>query len=248
MEYAWIVSRDEEVEAVLASGALHTRPAERVPKAMQGTRLGSIFERLVRMNDGDRHDALRRRVEERLAQWDLGKIARIAHEAASRLAPKDIAGYTVATVIGLREPQRALPWIRDFADAIAGGAGDEAISRGIAATQPLLDALPDAGDDDEIANTLGFLFQTYAATARLIDNVMSGRTDAPVVMTRRYAADDIEICGKSVRKGDAIVVLLTSPRFHFGAGRHACPGRRIAEVIANAAAAIIAQDRSRISV
>ncbi len=247
MEYAWIVSRDNEVEAVLTCGALRVRPADRLPKAMQGTLLGAVFERLVRMNDGERHAVLRRRIEELLAQWDLDRVECIARAGALRLQPADVAAYAVGTLIGLSDPEAAIPWIRDFAGAIAGGADDEAIARGIAVTKSLLDALPHGMDADDAANMLGLLFQSYAATARLIDNVLTGRSDPPVTVTRRYAAEDVELCKTKIRKGDALAVLLISPRFHFGAGRHACPGREIAETIATAAAAVIAQNLGQIA-
>ena len=236
MEKGWIVSSDDEVEAVLTNPALEVRPrAEPVPKAMQGTPLGEIYERLVRWNDGDRHAELHRLVEGKLAQWQLEDVRRIASEATMRVPAQEVAAYAVAALVGIRDPERALPWIRDFAQAIAAGANDAAIERGVSAAQSLADALPPVGDADERANLLGFLFQSYAATARLIESKLAGRTDAPVLMTRRYAAKDVEICGSSIRKGDAIFVLLTSPRFHFGAGPHACPGRNIAETIADAA-------------
>ncbi|MGB8626548.1 MAG: hypothetical protein WCD03_10360, partial [Candidatus Cybelea sp.] len=242
MEHGWVVSADEEVEAVLSCAALEVRPpGERVPKPMQGTLLGEIFERLVRWNEGERHAELRRLVEEKLAQWPQKDIQRIARDAARRLPEQEIAAYTIASLVGIRDPERSLSSIRDFAQAVAAGADVAAIERGAAAAQSLGDALPLAGDADEKANLLGFLFQSYAATARLIENGLAGRTDAPVLTTRRYAAEDVDICGKSVRKGDAVFVLLTSPRFYFGAGPHACPGRDIAETIANAAIEVLAR-------
>lgn len=240
MEYAWIAAKDDEVRAVLHSDAFHTRPPDEiVPTAMQGTALAPIFERLVRMRDGKVHTQLRARVEERLSDWNLDEVREIAATSATCTAPQDVAGYTVATLLGIRDPHGALPWIRDFATAIAAGASDDAIARGALAVQPLIDALPPCDDADDLANTLGFLFQSYAATARLIENMLAGRTDAPAVLTRRYAVEDTVVCGTRVRKGDTVIVLLTSPAFHFGAGRHACPGERIARTIAQAAYEVI---------
>jgi cytochrome P450 len=238
MEYAWIASRDEEVEAVLRSDAFVVRPPfEPVPSAMCGTQLGDVFSRLARMNDGTRHAALRARVEELLAGWDLDEVRRTAADAASRVPLQDVAGYTIATLIGMIDPLTALPWIRDFAGAIAGGASAEDIARGIVATDELIQRMRAELDADERANLLGLLFQAHAATARLIEAMMNGTQQPPVVLTRRWAVEDTDVCGTHVRKGEAVVVLLTSPRFHFGAGRHACPGERIARAIADAALA-----------
>jgi hypothetical protein len=238
MEYAWIATRDDEVEAALTSDALLVRPAEaRVPAAMAGTKLGEIFERLVRMNDGPRHAQLRRWVEKQLSTWDADRIAVIATGAASLLPAEDVAPYTVATVAGLPDPRSLLPAIHDFAAAIAANATPDAVARGIAAAEVLLASFPQDEDPDAVANTLGFLFQATAATARLIEDGCNGRTGPPVLMTRRYADRDVDICGARVRKGDAVVIVLSSPQFYFGAGRHACPGREVAQTIAGAAVA-----------
>jgi cytochrome P450 len=240
MEYAWIVSKDDEVEAVLESADLQVRPpSQQVPPAMEGSALGDVYARLVRMNEGRRHSALRPRVEQVIANWDMYSVAALARDAAKRMPASEVAPYVVARMIAFESPEEALPWIRDFAGAIAGDASDEAIARGVAATPNLLELLPKDDDPDEVANLLGFLFQTYAATGALIGNWMHGYSAPPVVMTRRWAARDLEICGVRLKKGDAVVVLLTSHRFHFGAGRHRCPGQQIAEAIAEATVATL---------
>jgi hypothetical protein len=57
MEHAWVASKPDEVEAVLDSAHLHVRPPfQHVPAAMEGTALGEVFARLVRMNEGERGD------------------------------------------------------------------------------------------------------------------------------------------------------------------------------------------------
>lgn len=237
MEYGWIVSRDDEVEAVLKHRDLHVRPpGQQVPPAMDGTALGEIYARLVRMNEGERHSELRRRVYETIAGWDLGRVAELASDAATTMDARDVGAYVVAVMIGLEQPSEALSFIRDFAGAIAGGASDEAIARGIAATPLLLELLPAHDDPDVRANLLGFLFQAYAAVATMVENRLQGRAAPPVVMTRRWAARDVELCGVRVKCGDAIAVLLTSPKFTFGAGRHACPGEAVASAIVHAIA------------
>lgn len=236
MEYAWVVSKDDEVEAVLECPALHVRPpGSQVPGAMRGTALADIFARLARMNEGTLHAKLRGRVQERLASWDLERVRELTAQAVGRVGLQDVASYVVAKMIGMHDVEEVLPFVRDFAAAVAGGASDDAIARGAAAIAPLTAALPACDDPDEAANALGLLFQTHAATAALIENLLHGRTNAPVLLTRRYAAEDVTIGGAEIRKGDALCVLLTSPRFHFGAGRHECPGRRIAETIAETA-------------
>jgi len=235
MEHAWIATKDDEVEQILASIDFLVRPPdESVPSAMLGTDLGAVFSRLVRMNEGERHTTLRRNVEEQLARFDTEALAALAQRAAQSMPLRDVAAYVVAATIGLDSPEDCAPLIRDFAGAIAAGASDDAVARGVAATPKLLERMPRSDDPDTTANALGFLFQTYAATATLIENRLQGRDTAPAVVTRRWAARDVTICGMSVKRGDAVVVLLTSPTFYFGAGRHQCPGRSIAEAIAHA--------------
>ncbi|MGB6951757.1 MAG: hypothetical protein WBE15_07425, partial [Candidatus Cybelea sp.] len=117
--------------------------------------MGEIFERLVRWNEGERHAELRRLVEEKLAQWPQKDIQRIARDAARRLPEQEIAAYTIASLVGIRDPERSLSSVRNFAQAVAAGADAGAIERGAAAAQSLGDALPLAGDADEKANLLG---------------------------------------------------------------------------------------------
>ncbi len=104
---------------------------------MRGTVLGKVFSRLVRMNDGERHDTLRRRVEEMIAGYGLKDIASIAARYARSYDIADIASLTMATIIGISDLEVALPWIRDFAAAITIGARDGAIQRGITAAEGL---------------------------------------------------------------------------------------------------------------
>jgi len=237
MEYAWIVSSDDEVEAVLNHPDLHVRPpGQQVPAGMGGTALGEVYGRLVRMNEGERHGELRRRVYDIISGWDANRVANLARDAAKVMESGDVGAYVVAAMIGLNRPSEAISLIRDFAGAIAGGASDEAIARGVSATPHLLELLPPNGDPDERANLLGFLFQAYAAVGAMLENRLHGRALPPVVMTRRWAARDIDLCGARLKRGDALAVLLTSPKFNFGAGRHACPGEAIVTAIADATA------------
>lgn len=237
MELAWIISKDDEVEAVLMHPDLHVRPpGQPVPAGMAGTALGEIYARLVRMNEGERHDELRRLVLDTIAGWDRARIAELTREAAATMDARDVGGYVVAAMIGLNRPAQAIPLIRDFAAAIATGASDQAIARGVSATPQLLDLLPAHDDLDVRANLLGFLFQAYAAMATLVENRLHDRAAPPVVLTRRWAACDVEVCGAQLKRGDALAVLLTSPALNFGAGRHACPGEAIARAIAAAVA------------
>ena len=95
-----------------------------------------------------------------------------------------------------------------------------------------------AGHDEAtiIANAIGFLMQSYEATAGLIGNTLialkrnpelrckltdqtakltevvreTARHDSPVQNTRRFVAEDIDIAGQTMRAGDAVLLILAA--------------------------------------
>ncbi|MEG1327552.1 MAG: cytochrome P450, partial [Janthinobacterium sp.] len=114
-----------------------------------------------------------------------------------------------------------------------------------------------------LANLVGLLSQTCDATAGLLGNAIVAlraqpqlstrlsaapglwpamlrevsRHDPAIHNTRRYTADAVTFDGVRVPAGQMIVVVLASAgdaEFGFGHGRHACPGRSIAQTIATA--------------
>ncbi len=144
--------------------------------------------------------------------------------------------------------------------------------------------LRDLGLDESeaiLANLVGFMSQSYEATAGLIGNSLlalahhphlrrriadddtllqrvieeAARHDPSVHNTRRFVAEDCEIAGEALERGDQILVVLAAANrdpahcerphvfdpnradrrsFTFGAGRHACAGQAIATAIAAA--------------
>lgn len=133
-----------------------------------------------------------------------------------------------------------------------------------------------------LANLVGLLSQTYEATAGLVGNSLvalmtqpgarraldvspdqisqwvqeTARHDPPVQNTRRFAAQDMQLCGVPLKAGDAVLLLLAAANrdpaandrpqhvllhrplrraFGFGRGRHACPGQDLAQGIATGA-------------
>jgi cytochrome P450 len=132
-----------------------------------------------------------------------------------------------------------------------------------------------------LANAVGLLSQTYEATAALIGATLVAlarhpeamaqvrarperiaaavaetiRWDPSTQVMRRFAAEDVEIAGASMRAGDAVLALpgaanrdpaanpdphrfdidrLGARSYGVGAGVHACPAHRLAPVIAAA--------------
>ena len=186
--------------------------------------------------------------------------------------------HVVGTLLGI--PDGALDETTALVDALVRGlapaAPAERVARAAHAATRLCDALGtiDGGlsgalrcaahehgllsPDVVVANAVGFLTQSYEATAALIGNTLVAlaaqpgaydagavpalvrdvaRRDPAVHNTRRWAARDVAIGGRPMHAGDAILVVLAAAGQGFGAGAHACPGEALASTIASAGVA-----------
>ena len=164
--------------------------------------------------------------------------------------------YVVASLLGVPEDmlhQTAL-WMSDFARCLAPSGDPDQIERGKAAAGYLLQTFrglanregglmsalareaPESAGDAIIANGIGFLSQSYEATAGLIGNTLLSlasrpevrdqvaaepnllryviqevlRYDSPVQNTRRFLAEDGFVAGARMKAGDAILVILAA--------------------------------------
>lgn len=151
----WVAASAEAVTAVLSSDLVRVRPpAEPVPRALLGSAAGEIFSRLVRMNDGPRHGALKPAVAAALGAVDCGRIEVEGRDAAARLAaelaPQDnvsrlddfafrLPVYALASLLGVEAGDLAetAGWVDGFVGALAPGAPAAAIARGIEAAGAL---------------------------------------------------------------------------------------------------------------
>lgn len=164
--------------------------------------------------------------------------------------------YAVGSLLGI--PDSDLPlvaeWMADFVSALAPKAAAEALERGKSAAACLIELfarLMETKTDDSrlaalahgdmpphavLANAVGFLSQSYEATAGLIGNTLVTlacepdllarvmvepkllpliiaevvRHDPPVQNTRRYLAGDGVIAGQRMQAGDTILVVLAA--------------------------------------
>jgi cytochrome P450 len=246
---SWVAASAAAVERVLENPSFLVRPVSQpVPESMLGTPLGDAFGRLVRMNDGPRHTSLANTVNGLLARRGLRDVASIARASALGLAgaiaraESDIGAYSqqvpASTVAGMLSIDRtdAAVLVGNFAGAIAPGATPDAVARGIEAAVVLKSAVSPSAGDDAVANALGFLFQSYDATAAAIAAALShlatdkalrdaarrdegvfdallAKTilyDPPVHNTRRFAAVNTDILGRGVRADDSVLVLLAA--------------------------------------
>ena len=152
----WVAASASAVTSVLESDACRVRPAaEPVPNAIVGSPAGDIFGRLVRMNDGEAHAAMKPAVQASLAPLDASRVAAEARRWAGRLTdelePKAhpdgvtefafrLSVYVVGSLIGLA-PDRlraTAEWMSDFVRCIAPGGTTEQIEKAKAAANELI--------------------------------------------------------------------------------------------------------------
>lgn len=169
---------------------------------------------------------------------DAGAYERYAHT---------LPVAVLASLLGMNDDglSGAASQTRDFILALAPTASAEQVAHGVRAAETLardVDAngvllrmlreeaqRADVDEASTIANAIGFLFQSYDATAGLIGNTLVtlarmqsidaplestvhevARYDSPVQNTRRFAASDATILGHTVRAGDAVLVVLAA--------------------------------------
>ncbi len=194
-----------------------------------------------------------------------------------------LPAQVIGCLLGVPAPQlrQTTQWAHDFSAGIAAGASADAVAQAHAAAAGLLAQGAALGlGAVQAANRIALMQQSLDATAGLLGNTVHllqqrpelsvqiaaapdltrelvaevVRWDAPVQNTRRFAAQDLLLCGASVRQGDGLLLVLASAnrdpalnpqpdRFElqrpqrrnltFGAGVHACPAEQIAmEIVA----------------
>jgi hypothetical protein len=243
----WVAAGESSVEAALTRPELRVRPvSEPVPRAMQGTVLGTFFSKMVRMNDGAAHDELRAIAgvlidSLRTAIPEPQTLGIDATPGALMFAYPSRAiaamlGIGTADVIGIEGHARGL------ARAIGPGATADDIRQANAAVERLCSVFFRRFRDElTCANAIAFLFQGYDSLAGSIGHALypySDRRELAVHNTRRFAAEDVEVAGTRVEAGSSVLVVLASaPRYAFGTGPHACLAARLAPRIVDSAVA-----------
>ncbi len=150
----WIAAGTALVEEVLGHPALRVRPlAEPVPAAIAGGCAGEVFGALVRMNDGERHNAPKLALQRALAGVATGDAARQrAHAVAADLLAQgrpvgawcfEAPVSTVASLLGFANAQ--LPavarWMADFVACLSPLSSAGQIEQAHAASLRLLAAM-----------------------------------------------------------------------------------------------------------
>jgi cytochrome P450 len=254
----WVAAGADAVKAVLTSELCGVRPtAEPVPRALVGSPAGDIFGQLVRMNDGAAHLRLKPGVAAKVSSIDPARVfehgARWSRHLADELGPAAEPGrlsefafrlpvYVVASLLGVAADslEPAATWTGELVRAFAPSATPADVDRGSAAAGRLgalfCALLGRERLDAVVANTVGYLTQSYEATAGLIGNTLLAlgrhddvrarlatdpallpwvvrevaRHDSPVQNTRRFLIADGVVAGQSMKAGDVVLVVLAA--------------------------------------
>lgn len=170
----WIASAPEDVATVLAHPGCRVRPlAEPVPRALQGTRIGEVFSRLVRMHDGDAHAQGKAAVSKALASVDIDRARSACRRLATTLASHgdldrfqfELPVMSVAHLLGV--PDALLPKVitdtGHFVRALSLAADEEDCVQGTAATNRLGDILEEVLAERARGTLLSALAQAFAS-------------------------------------------------------------------------------------
>lgn len=262
------VAHGATVAEALAHPQLHVRPpAELVPAALAGTAVGEVFSLLVRMTDGEFHARHKPAVRAAAQRWSDDQVHAAAAAAATALWPADdvndwlwqVPVQAMARLLGVSDAQlgRTVACVHDFTRAIAPGAEVDALARADAATRELMEQGASLGlDRVQCANRIALMQQALDATSGLMGNVLIALqregaqptrefvervalAEAAILNTRRHAAQDLQLAGRTVRQGQCVLLQLAEAGLPFGAGTHECPGRHLAIGIAAAALAAV---------
>lgn len=254
----WVAAGARATTTVLTDPALRVRPPEApVPPGIVGTPAGDVFGDLVRMTDGEPHDRLKEVVTAALGRVDHATVSKLAADRAARTDRLDelmfdVPAQVVAALCGLDDGHsaEAARLVGDFVRCLPATATPEDLTAAAEAAAALRDLMGPALDRRSnsllgdlvraaeragrhetaplLANGIGFLSQTYDATAGLIGNTLLAlarrpapadltafvnevvRHDAPVHNTRRFAVAPFRFGDTEVAAGQSVLAVVAA--------------------------------------
>ncbi|MEW6737836.1 MAG: cytochrome P450 [Acidobacteriota bacterium] len=153
----WIASSAYAVKAVLSSDLCRVRPlAEPVPQALLGSPAASIFQHLIRMNDGQSHCHFKPAVLATLTSIDSTEVVEQSDKWAQSLLNEmglksgsrrlsdfafQLSVYVIASLLGVPQDQldQVALWVYDFVLCLAPTSSPEQIEQGKVAASHLLE-------------------------------------------------------------------------------------------------------------
>ena len=256
--------------ALVADTRLGVRPpAQQTPAHLQGRQLGQAFGRWLRMRDDPGHAPAKARLLAAIAEIVAIDAAAVARSQARLAFGADwnhglwaSSACSMAALMGLvcadlSAQQRLLAELRAIARALAPAADSGQLKAADAACHNLMTQLTrplGLADEDEAANRLALVWQSYEAGAALIGQGLVALVQDPakrvpgqvatwlprlqgqpgvVLNTRRFARVAMRIGEIDLQPGDGLLIPLTGDTpdgkaLGFGHGPHACPGRQLA--------------------
>lgn len=170
---AWVASDASWVAWALHEAGLGVRPLdEPVPKALGDSALADLFSRLVRMNDGSKHECRRIMVASAVEASPSNALVPFAQAAANSLAQSfqqgslSLSSYcydapimAMSSLLGLNyvDQARACTLIPAIVAGMAPGASDIAIEQGANGAAELMDTMGRALDSAAHNDLLGTL-------------------------------------------------------------------------------------------
>jgi len=243
-----IVLHDErEIVAALGDDRLVPPPAASAAGAPTMTLRASM----ARFSAPADHDPRRAAVLQVVNSLDVAAVAIHARaRAAAALEEVHARGRRVELIAQVARPSTveaiamaldvvpdALPAVVADVDAIVAviGRGAAASAASDAAVERLLAQF--ATHPGGAVAAVSALYQSMDATAalvatRLLDRTRNAPLTRPIARTTRVAASTTDVLGRVVPAGSKVDVEIGAAGLWFGAGRHECPGRALAERIA----------------
>ena len=246
---------DTAARAALESSALVV-PAR--PSTFPDGPVAEVRDQMARFSEGDEHAERRADVEAAIADVDVSALSTEVLErtrVALQARPSDVERIDALSDIGIVVPTHALlaalgvdqsDVVRRAADValIVASIGRSAAvtAETDAAARRLLNLF--ASHSAGPVAAISMLYQNHDATAALFGSVLLARATGEtrhnaLARTVRVALEPITLIDADVTAGEVVEVSLDDEDVEFGAGRHACPGERLAVAIVDAMIAAI---------
>lgn len=254
-----------EALAALTSPSLVPPPA---PPTLGPGATADLRNAMARFSSGDEHRERRASVVAAVGRLEPDAVAAIARRETLALldgagdlvdaighiafvAPTRALANALAPTLDATELDRAVADVATTVSAIGRGQRSSPITDAAVTRLAALFAPVDRTDLAGAVPPLSLLYQNHDATAALIAALLVAQHTeeplrSPLAKTVRVATEATGILDRQIAAGQVVIVPIEAADLRFGAGQHECPGRRLAESIAEAVVAGIGEADYRI--